>query len=101
MPSSRQRAAFEPIPPDFDIKTLVEETENFRFVDRISVDMIEKNGMDQFERLIILHVIVGGKPLVIEGFQHLLEAWCFTPGWLRDNHGDKSNPKFCRSDIQH
>ncbi|KAI9664551.1 MAG: hypothetical protein M1821_005997 [Bathelium mastoideum] len=89
MPSSRRRAAFEPISPDFDAKALVEETENFRFVDRISVDMIEKNGMDQFEKLVTLHVIIGGKPLVVEGFQDLLDPWTFAPGWLRDNHGDK------------
>ena len=89
MPALRRRAAFEPISPDFDVKELVEETENFRFVDRISVDMIEKNGMTQFEKLITLHVIMGGKPLVIEGFQDILDPWTFTSGWLRDNHGDK------------
>ncbi|KAF2235168.1 hypothetical protein EV356DRAFT_514536 [Viridothelium virens] len=89
MPASRRRAAFEPISPDFDVRALVEETENFRYVDRISVDMIAKNGMEQFEKLITLHVIVGGKPLIIEGFQDLLDPWTFTPGWLRDNHGDK------------
>ena len=90
MPSSRRRAAFEPISPDFDAGALVEETENFYFVDRIDVDMIEKNGMEQFEKLVTLHVIIGGKPLVVEGFQDILDPWTFTPRWLQDNHGDKS-----------
>ncbi|KAJ4378412.1 hypothetical protein N0V86_006115 [Didymella sp. IMI 355093] len=89
MPAARPRASFEPIPPDFDVRTFVETSENFQYVDRISYEMIASNGMEQFEKLVLLHVIIGGKPLVIDGFEEVLDPWTFTPSWLRDNHGDK------------
>jgi hypothetical protein len=90
MPAARPRASFEPIPPDFDVRTFVETAENFQYVDRISYEMIASNGMEQFEKLVLLHVIIGGKPLVIDGFEEVLDPWTFTPSWLRDNHGEKS-----------
>ncbi|KAF2269296.1 hypothetical protein CC78DRAFT_529518 [Lojkania enalia] len=89
MPAARPRASFEPIPPDFDVRTFVETADNFQYVDRISYEMIGNNGMEQFEKLVLLHVIIGGKPLVIDGFEEVLDPWTFTPSWLRDNHGDK------------
>ncbi|KAF1926062.1 uncharacterized protein M421DRAFT_423067 [Didymella exigua CBS 183.55] len=89
MPSARPRASFEPIPPDFDVRTFVETADNFQYVDRISYEMIASNGIEQFEKLVLLHVIIGGKPLVIDGFEEVLDPWTFTPSWLRDNHGDK------------
>ncbi|PVI07806.1 hypothetical protein DM02DRAFT_579675 [Periconia macrospinosa] len=89
MPAARPRASFEPIPPDFDVRTFVETTDNFRYADRISYEMIANNGIDQFEKLVLLHVIIGGKPLVIDGFEEVLDPWTFTPSWLRDNHGEK------------
>ncbi|KAJ4319598.1 hypothetical protein N0V94_003831 [Neodidymelliopsis sp. IMI 364377] len=89
MPAARPRASFEPIPPDFDVRTFVETADNFQYVDRISYEMIASNGMEQFEKLILLHVIIGGKPLVIDGFEEVLDPWTFTPSWLRANHGDK------------
>jgi hypothetical protein len=45
--------------------------------------------VEQFEKLVLLHVVIGGKPLVIDGFEEVLDPWVFTPSWLRDNHGDK------------
>ncbi|KAF2848917.1 hypothetical protein T440DRAFT_427576 [Plenodomus tracheiphilus IPT5] len=89
MPAARPRASFEPIPPDFDIRAFVETAENFQYADRISFEMIAKHGVEQFEKLVLLHVILGGKPLVIDGFEEVLDPWTFTPSWLRDNHGDK------------
>ncbi|KAI5360256.1 putative JmjC domain, Zinc-finger domain of monoamine-oxidase A repressor R1 [Septoria linicola] len=89
MPAQRPRASFEPIAPNFDLKALVESTANFQYVDRISCDMIEQQGMAAFEKLVLLHVIVGGKPLVIDGFEERLDPWAFTPKWLHDNCGDK------------
>ncbi|KAF7185390.1 C-module-binding factor A [Pseudocercospora fuligena] len=89
MPAQRPRASFEPIPPDFNLKALVESTPNFSYVDRISCEMIDQQGMDNFEKLVLLHVIIGGKPLVIDGFEDRLDPWTFTPKWLRDNCGDK------------
>ena len=93
MPAARPRASFEPIPPDFDVRTFVETTNNFEYVDRISYEMIASNSIEQFEKLVLLHVIIGGKPLVIDGFEEVLDPWTFTPSWLRDNHGDKGKHK--------
>lgn len=89
MPASRPRAAFEPIAPDLDLKALVEGNQNFSYVDRISCDMIDQQGMNAFEKLVLLHVVIGGKPLVIDGFEDRLDPWTFTPRWLRDNCGEK------------
>ncbi|OQO02991.1 hypothetical protein B0A48_11275 [Cryoendolithus antarcticus] len=89
MPAQRPRASFDPIPPDFDLKALVESTPNFSYVDRIGCDMIDEQGIAAFEKLVLLHVINGGKPLVIDGFDDRLDPWTFQPKWLRDNCGDK------------
>ena len=87
MPSARARASFEPIPPDFDLKALVEETSHFQYVDRISCDMIDQQGIEAFDKLVLLHVIIGGKPLVIDGYDARLDEWTFSSKWLTDNHG--------------
>ena len=89
MPAQRPCASFDPISPDLDLAALVEETPSFEYVVRISCDMIEHQGLEAFEKLVLLHVIIGGKPLVIEGWQHRLDQWTFTSQWLRDNHGKK------------
>ncbi|KAI4789590.1 hypothetical protein E4T44_12524, partial [Aureobasidium sp. EXF-8845] len=89
MPAQRPRAAFEPIAPDFDIHGLIESTPNFSFVDRISVDQIDEQGVAAFEKLVLLHVIIGGKPLVVDGFENRLDPWTFSPKWLNDNVGSK------------
>ncbi|GIZ43328.1 hypothetical protein CKM354_000656000 [Cercospora kikuchii] len=89
MPAQRPRASFEPIAPDFDLKALVESTPNFQYVDRISCEMIDQQGLAAFEKLVLLHVVVGGKPLVIDDFEDRLDPWTFTAKWLRDNCGDK------------
>lgn len=85
MPAQRPCASFDPISPDFDLTAFVEENPNFEYVVRISCDMIEHQGLEAFEKLVLLHVIIGGKPLVIEGWQHRLNEWTFTSQWLRDN----------------
>ncbi|KAK6007673.1 hypothetical protein QM012_004487 [Aureobasidium pullulans] len=89
MPAQRPRAAFEPIAPDFDINGLIESTPNFSFVDRISVDQIDEQGVVAFEKLVLLHVIIGGKPLVVDGFENHLDPWTFSAKWLYDNVGSK------------
>lgn len=89
MPAQRPSASFEPISPNLDLETLVNETPNFEYVVRISCDMLEQQGLEAFEKLVLLHVIIGGKPLVIEGFQHRLDEWTFSSQWLQDNHGTK------------
>lgn len=89
MPAQRPSASFEPISPDLDLAALVEETPNFEYVVRISYDMIESQGLEAFEKLVLLHVIIGGKPLVIEGFHRQLDSWSFASQWLQDNLGKK------------
>ncbi|KMU82120.1 hypothetical protein CISG_09650 [Coccidioides immitis RMSCC 3703] len=92
MPSRRQpRASFEPISPDLDLAALVESTPNFEYVVRIHCDAIDEQGIEDFERLVQLHVIMGGKPLVVEGYQQRLEKWIFSLQWLKDNHGKKKS----------
>ncbi|KIV88356.1 hypothetical protein PV10_08047 [Exophiala mesophila] len=89
MPSARPCAAFEPISPDFDVKDLVESTPNFEWVVRIPCKMIDHKGLEDFEKLVLIHVILGGKPLVIEGYETKLDKWTFALQWLRDNCGSK------------
>ncbi len=94
MPSTRPSAAFEPISPDFDVKALVESTPNFEWVVRIHCDMIDHQGIEAFEKLVLIHVILGGKPLVVEGYDSRLDRWTFAVQWLRDNLGSKvENPR--------
>ncbi|KAK2797024.1 hypothetical protein FQN51_008885 [Onygenales sp. PD_10] len=83
------RAEFGPISPDLDLAALVESSPNFEFVVRVPLESIEEQGIAKFEKLVLLHVILGGKPLVIEGYQDWLEKWIFGLQWLRDNHGAK------------
>lgn len=89
MPAQRPSASFEPLPPDLDLNALVESTPNFEYVTRIPCDMIEQQGLEAFEKLVLLHVVIGGKPLVIDGFHRRLDEWTFTPQWLKDNVGNK------------
>ncbi|KAL9106398.1 MAG: hypothetical protein Q9227_008599 [Pyrenula ochraceoflavens] len=89
MPAVRPSAAFEPISPDIDLASIVESTPNFQYVVRIHCDMIDEQGIANFEKLVLLHVILGGKPLVIEGYQERLDRWTFALQWLRDNCSQK------------
>lgn len=89
MPSQRPCAAFEPLAPDLDLAALIEATPNFEYVERIHCDMIDHQGIEDFEKLVMLHVIIGGKPLVIEGYEKRLEPWTFGLQWLRDNYSQK------------
>ncbi|KAI9886869.1 MAG: hypothetical protein M1823_001305 [Watsoniomyces obsoletus] len=89
MPAAVDQATFVPIPPDYDIEEMVETTPNFEWVPRISCDMIDVQGVDAFEKLVLLHVVLGGKPLVIEGFEKRLPTHLFSASWLKDNLGDK------------
>ena len=90
MPAQRPQAAFEPLPPDIDVAALVETTPNFEFVVRIHCDAIEEQGLENFEKLVLLHVVLGGKPLVVEGYDARLQDWIFAERWLRDNYSAKS-----------
>lgn len=89
MPAQRPRASFEPLPPDLDLRELVENTPNFQYVDRISCDTIEERGIELFEKLVLLHVVINGKPLVIDGYENRLDPNTFTSRWLKGHHGSK------------
>ena len=89
MPSQRPSAAFDPISPDLNVADLVEETPNFEYVTRVPCEMVVEQSLESFEKLVLLHVIIGGKPLVIEGFQNKLDEWTFTSQWLQDNWGNR------------
>lgn len=90
MPNQRTRAAFEPISPAIDIPALVESTPNFDYVTRINCESIDANGLGSFEKLVFLHVIFRGMPLVVEGFNGRLDSSLFSEKWLRTHYSTKS-----------
>ncbi|KAI2834225.1 hypothetical protein CBS147482_7144 [Aspergillus niger] len=90
MPAQRPRAAFEPLSPDLDLTALVNSTPNFQEAARIHCDMIDENGLEIFEKLVLFHVVRGGKPLVVEGFNHRLNNTIFSEKWLRTHYSSKT-----------
>ncbi|KAI1275728.1 hypothetical protein F5Y07DRAFT_163665 [Xylaria sp. FL0933] len=83
MPSAlHPQAKFDPIPPDLDLHNLVDRTPNFDWVTRISIAQIRRLGPAGFEKLVQLHVIEGGRPLVIEGWDRVLPKDLFSGAWL-------------------
>ncbi|KAL3473745.1 hypothetical protein BJX99DRAFT_191176 [Aspergillus californicus] len=89
MPAQRPRAAFEPLSPDLDVSELVKSAPNFEEVVRIHCDAIDENGLENFEKLVLLHVIFRGLPLVVEGFDKKLDTSIFSEKWLRDHYSAK------------
>ncbi|KAL7930946.1 hypothetical protein V8C35DRAFT_311820 [Trichoderma chlorosporum] len=90
MPSAQHpQAKFDPIPPDLDLQSLVDHTPNFRWAQRVSRSQIRNLGQHDFEKLVAIHVIAGGKPLVIEGWDKALPSSLFSAGWLEDAYDKK------------
>jgi hypothetical protein len=89
MPSSHPQAQFVPIPPDLDLSALVENTPNFDYVTRLPCQMLKDHSIQHLEQLVLLHVVIGGKPLVIEGWGESIDPWLFSPEWLQQNLGKK------------
>lgn len=90
MPTSlHPQAKFDPIPPDLDLHELVDRTENFKWAQRVSRQQIRGLGQQEFEKLVLLHVIVGGKPLVIEGWDAILPKSVFSKEWLENTYDKK------------
>ncbi|KAM4059297.1 jmjC domain, hydroxylase domain-containing protein [Hirsutella rhossiliensis] len=83
------QAKFDPIPPDLDLQGLVERTRNFRWVQRVSRSQIRNLGSQEFEKLVQIHVIAGGKPLVIDGWDAALPKWLFDVDWLEKTYDKK------------
>ncbi|KAL4911665.1 hypothetical protein BDW62DRAFT_59855 [Aspergillus aurantiobrunneus] len=89
MPAQRPRAAFEPVSPNLDVADLMKFAPNFEEVVRIRCDAIDENGLENFEKLVLLHVIVRGLPLVVEGFDKKLDNAIFSEKWLNDHYSAK------------
>ncbi|GAB1313373.1 hypothetical protein MFIFM68171_03583 [Madurella fahalii] len=90
MPTAQHpQAKFDPIPPDLDLHTLVETTPNFHWVLRISAAQIRNIGPQEFEKLVFIHVVHGGKPLVIEKWNDRLPKSLFSAEWLEATYNKK------------
>lgn len=90
MPSlSHPQAQFVPVPLDLDLNTLVESTSNFDYVTRLPYQMLKEHSIQHLEQLVLLHVVIGGKPLVIENWGDVLDPWLFSPEWLQQHMGKK------------
>lgn len=85
----KERAAFRPYPPDIIVNQTVESIPNFEHVRSISCDDIDRNGLEHFSHLYDYWVIKTGRPLVIKGFQDLLDRKLFSSEWLQRNYGKK------------
>ena len=101
MPANVSQAAFQPISPWLNLDELVEKVDNFQYVTRVSLETIEAQGPAALNRLITLHVLVGGKPLVIEGFHKKLPRHLFSHGWLDENKGLKGWCHHLRYPLHH
>lgn len=90
MPSSTHpQAKFDPIPPNLDLDALVESTPNFEWVLRVPAAKIHRLGPQGFEKLVLLHVILGGRPLVIEKWNDRLPRSVFSAQWLEATYDKK------------
>lgn len=90
MPSGMHpQAKFDPIPPDLDLHDLVDRSPNFDWVLRIPLVKIRRLGSAGFEKLVQLHVIEGGRPLVIEGWDKVLPSSLFSAHWLENTYDKK------------
>ncbi|KAK8129701.1 hypothetical protein PG999_002081 [Apiospora kogelbergensis] len=83
------QARFDPIPPDLDLHAIVDRNPNFDWVYRINLNQIGRLGSSGFEKLVQLHVIEGGRPLVIEGWNKVLPKSLFSAKWLETTHDKK------------
>lgn len=71
-----------PIPPNLDLNDLVENNNNFDYVTRLPREILEEHSIQSLEQLVLVHVVVGGKPLVIEGWDSHIDEYLFSPKWL-------------------
>ena len=90
MPSqTHPQAQFVPISPDFDLQALVDNTNNFDWVTRVSTETLKEHSIQSFEALVLAVVIQSGKPLVIEDWGESLPPWLYSRKWLEDTLGTK------------
>lgn len=91
---------FDPIPPDLDLAALVAKTPNFDWVERIKLADVISMGKIEFEKLVAIQVIHGGRPLIVEGWNAKLPPWLYSADWLKTNMGKKGTHSMnsCRRD---
>ncbi|KAJ6783612.1 hypothetical protein PWT90_04464 [Aphanocladium album] len=87
--ASHPQAKFDPISPDLDFRSLVDEVPNFKWAQRVSRTQLRNLGPQEFEKLVLMHVIIGGKPLVIEGLDAVLPKRLFNTKWLEEHYDKK------------
>lgn len=87
--AAHPQAKFDPIPPDIDLESLVDSTARFKWAQRVSWEQIQNFGASKFEKLVLIHVIQGGKPLVIEGWNKQLPKDLFSASWLEKTYDKK------------
>jgi hypothetical protein len=94
--SLHPQAKFDPIPPDLDLNALVERTPTLEWALRLTAEQLRSLGQQEFEKLVVLHVIQGGKPLVIEQWDSLLPKDLFSAQWLERTYDKKRGfSEFC------
>lgn len=98
-PSTHPQAQFVPISPALDLGALVEGTQNFDYVTRLPNHILLEHSVQSLEQLVLLHVVIGGKPLVIEGWGDRLPGWLFSPSWLLQNLDKKGKFSPLATDI--
>jgi hypothetical protein len=84
-PQTHPQAQFVPISPDLDLAALVEDTSNFDYVTRLHRSILEGHSIRSLEQLVLVHVVIGGKPLVIEGWEDIIDSDLFSQTWLLKN----------------
>jgi hypothetical protein len=88
MPSQlHPQAQFVPLSPDFDLDALVENTQNFDYVTRLSTEQLKEHSIQSFEALVLAVVIQSGKPLIIEDWASALPTDLFSKDWLEKHLG--------------
>ncbi|EOO00420.1 hypothetical protein UCRPA7_4078 [Phaeoacremonium minimum UCRPA7] len=88
-PSMHPQAKFDPIPPNLDLHNLVDRTPNFEWAMRISAKELMRFDAQRFEKLVYLHVIAGGKPLVITDWNLKLPKSIFSAAFLQNTYDKK------------
>ena len=76
------------IPPSLDLLQLAANNPKFVETKRISWNLLKENP-ELFDRLVFLHVITLGRPLVIDGVESWIDRSTFTSQWLQRYYSDK------------
>ena len=80
---TRPRAQFIPLSPIINLDALVRDNESLNEVRRIPLAALEEHTVQSLEQLVYLHVVIEGRPLVLEGWGSYLPPWLFTSKWLK------------------